>query len=535
MIKTSINKPDTKQSVLLKGDISGIQEFIFSVSSKKAARSLKARSYFIQQISKWTLQRILDNFPGSNKIYDGGGNFYVDLHNYSEEKIISIQNEANEQLSKTGIYVLLETVKYENQDAFVTAWKDVNVKINRQKIKKLQTSKENLFQPYFYEKEKEYISLDIIEHDSYFDKSFFGNNLKLLFENEKDKLTSGKPNDLFKNIPVWESTFYAESKDEFKEFMEQNPDEKIKKNNVVSFVYLAEFARKRTGTASLGILKMDVDNLHLLFSDFGTSEIAQKVSGKYNNFFNTIIFELINEYESANKIKVKEQYNLLKNNIYPVFSGGDDCFFVGAWDYMLIFTQLVQKKFIEFRNNEINTIKGFEDKKNTLSASLSLVDAHFPVTRFAEIAEERLSEAKQYPYLNKKGKTPKKNAINFMGEVITWDEFDKITQLIQTLQRIIEKESTARNLLYRITDSAKDFDILQNKALTGTIKFPEIWRLFYTVKRNIKSKELQTILHDKILIVYEKSLLDAYQKKMTTNPVIFPLAARWAEFLTRNK
>lgn len=41
-----------KNKYLLKGDISRIQEFIFNVASKGAAKSLKSRSYYVTLVQK---------------------------------------------------------------------------------------------------------------------------------------------------------------------------------------------------------------------------------------------------------------------------------------------------------------------------------------------------------------------------------------------------------------------------------------------------------------------------------------------------
>ena len=41
---------NNQQKYLLKGDVSGIQEFIFSTTSIRAARTLKARSWYIKAI-----------------------------------------------------------------------------------------------------------------------------------------------------------------------------------------------------------------------------------------------------------------------------------------------------------------------------------------------------------------------------------------------------------------------------------------------------------------------------------------------------
>lgn len=48
----------TTNSYFIKGDISGIQDFIFNVKSEKAARVLKARSVFVEVLAHQQLDKL---------------------------------------------------------------------------------------------------------------------------------------------------------------------------------------------------------------------------------------------------------------------------------------------------------------------------------------------------------------------------------------------------------------------------------------------------------------------------------------------
>jgi CRISPR-associated protein Csm1 len=52
---------------LLKVDISGIQDFIFSIPSKGAARNLKGRSFFVHALTEIAEHFFLDAFNGNKK------------------------------------------------------------------------------------------------------------------------------------------------------------------------------------------------------------------------------------------------------------------------------------------------------------------------------------------------------------------------------------------------------------------------------------------------------------------------------------
>ncbi len=68
-----------KKTMIIKGDLSGIQEFIFNIPSKGAARMLKARSFFVQVIVELAVEKIKlfcqnKDFEVINK---SGGSFFI--------------------------------------------------------------------------------------------------------------------------------------------------------------------------------------------------------------------------------------------------------------------------------------------------------------------------------------------------------------------------------------------------------------------------------------------------------------------------
>lgn len=70
--------PD-KELALIGGDIPGIQEFVYTITSKGAAKGLRGRSFFIQLLGDAIIQRIIVELKLStaNVIYNAGGNFMV--------------------------------------------------------------------------------------------------------------------------------------------------------------------------------------------------------------------------------------------------------------------------------------------------------------------------------------------------------------------------------------------------------------------------------------------------------------------------
>ncbi|MCK9320796.1 MAG: type III-A CRISPR-associated protein Cas10/Csm1 [Bacteroidales bacterium] len=92
--------------ILLGGDISGIQKFIYNIASRKAATSLKGRSFYLQLLIDSIVQRIIshEKIKASigHVVYSSGGKFYMLLPNTADVKnaVAEINNEIEKELWK---------------------------------------------------------------------------------------------------------------------------------------------------------------------------------------------------------------------------------------------------------------------------------------------------------------------------------------------------------------------------------------------------------------------------------------------------
>lgn len=73
------NNAASERLSLVAGDLSGIQKFIYTISSDGALKSLRARSFYLELITEEVVQQLLAalNLPRTNVIYAGGGNLYL--------------------------------------------------------------------------------------------------------------------------------------------------------------------------------------------------------------------------------------------------------------------------------------------------------------------------------------------------------------------------------------------------------------------------------------------------------------------------
>lgn len=89
-----------KQFLLVSGDFSGIQDFIYTITSKRAMKALRGRSLYLELLSEHIIDEILEKLSMSraNLIYSGGGHFYLLLPNTIETK--NVLSSAKDTINK---------------------------------------------------------------------------------------------------------------------------------------------------------------------------------------------------------------------------------------------------------------------------------------------------------------------------------------------------------------------------------------------------------------------------------------------------
>ncbi len=135
-------------AVLIKGDISGTQDFLYLLSSQGAARGLRGRSFYLQLLTEtiaWWILRQLD-LPFTNRLYVGGGHFYL-LAPYSTTtaRWQGIQQQVTEKLwlaHQADLSLNLEMVEVcaldfisraQGGNGFAPKWEEVSQKVQAAK------------------------------------------------------------------------------------------------------------------------------------------------------------------------------------------------------------------------------------------------------------------------------------------------------------------------------------------------------------------------------------------------------------------
>lgn len=103
-------------ALLVGGDISGIQSFIYTLSARRAAQTLRGRSFYLQLLNEAIVRYVLRELgiPLTNVIYAGGGHFYMLAPLSAAQKLPGLQRQVTRTLLKhhgIGLYMALGWLK----------------------------------------------------------------------------------------------------------------------------------------------------------------------------------------------------------------------------------------------------------------------------------------------------------------------------------------------------------------------------------------------------------------------------------------
>lgn len=471
---------------LIKVDISGIQKFIFDIPSKGASKQLKARSFYVYALTHIILKMMQDNMGTDNveEIYNGGGNLFAFVT--SEKEALKDFREKLESMNFLG--VLFPFMSYVQ---IAENFKDSMRKLNKEVLKtKLQRN----FNKEPFELRKN------IDWDGFISDLTNSNGFSVKRINPKNNQIS---------LGEYSLVFEGDNlKNKIHNKLPKEMDEKGR-YKVVDFDAIAKKAAEADADEKLGILKMDVDNLGMLFRDRELHEY-KRLSQALEKFFSEDLYQKV----LINRIDNQE--------LYPVFAGGDDLFFIGSWHIMMDVAKEIKDAFSTFQEG-LNL-----EKTLTLSAGIIIAKPKHPMIRLADEAEDALELAKKY--------RPEKNSICVFGQPIGWEEFETCIEIKNKLYELIVEKGESKAILQRIKSSDLGFRSLQDRALDrNKIDFPKVYRLKYYL-RNTKSEENRQILGE-IFDNYAKDLLNDFLKKdksSKSNPAKYVIAARWTELLIKN-
>lgn len=472
-----------KAFLLYSVDVSGIQNFIYTISSKGALKGLRSRSFYLDIMMEHIVDEFLEAFhlTRNNLIYCGGGHSYLLLPNTDEIKsqILALEKELNSwfienfgiSLYIAGAYSPCSANELQNipNGSYSNIFKEISKGISHKKahrytadeIRRLNTPPQNAGRECIICRRLDKLDKEdrcgICSKLLELSGEILGNKYFLVYPEEKGdglKLPFGK---ILLSCKEEELSRDEGLRTYLRIYQKNSFQNKIGAINVLIGDYrpldreryhgqtptMEDLAAASEGIKRIGILRADVDNLGSAFvsgfdagQNHATLARTSTLSNQLSLFFKYHINGLLKN--TGGHIS-KEEW---ERNALIVYSGGDDMFMVGAWNELI-------DSALDIRN----AFESFSQSTLTISAGLGLYGSSYPINIMAK--EAALLEDLSKNYVDSKGRT--KNALTlFESEnTYTWkvlieevlgDKFKSIRAFFD------QSEGRGKNFLYRLLE-----------------------------------------------------------------------------------
>ena len=422
---------DKEIFLLVSGDISGIQQFIYTIPSKGALKSLRGRSFYLEILLEHIADELLTAAGVSRNclLYTGGGHFYLLLPNTSEIQTLlkNFSYTVNDWFLKhfgSRLYLAIAWTPStalefigKTETGTGAPFRRVSEALSKNKLQRYnETQLREMFNPQssinktldgarecgicrnsaselcYYNDEDETLACEACRNLYLMGQKMLNGEgfivAKKFFEDNIDALPL--PNDCYL-YPLIEGAKKPVAKI-VRTYIKKRGDIKIgtigiwladyvtrNERGVLSFEELAMLSGGSTDSESIkriGVLRADVDNLGAAFmagfpAKYSTLTRTATLSRQLAYFFKHIMIFICEG-------KVTEKFQLFpvnkKNlrNVHVVYSGGDDVFLVGAWDDLIELAVDIRKNFEQFTNGKL-----------TFSAGIGFFQPKFPVAELA--------------------------------------------------------------------------------------------------------------------------------------------------------
>ncbi len=470
-------------------DLSGIQDFIYTITSKKALRALRARSFYLEIMMEHLIDLLLDRLELSrtNLIYSGGGHCYLLLPNtvYVKDIFETYIREVNQwfmehfqiSLYIAGAYVACsgDQLKNDPEGSYKTLFEELGRRIAKKKscrytaddIRWLNKAK---LEDYSREcKVCKKVGKTDEDGVCWLCRRLEKFSQYVLYGGFFTVLKGGNENGL--PLP---GGFELVADDEMTlKYRMENDSQYVRcygKNVMYTGKHMAsrlwvgdyttgqsfeELADDSEGIQRIGVLRADVDNLgQTLVSGFENDQdgsrymtlsrmatLSRQLSVFFKFYINLLLKQGVHSLMHVQGIKTR------KATI--IYSGGDDIFIVGAWNDI-----------IDFSIDLKNAFKRYTQGTLTLSAGIGIYDSGYPICASAEEVGTLESKSKNMPgkravTLLEDGSTHLENGERISDGTYTWEELEKrvIGEKLCTLQEFLEStEERGMSFVYRMLE-----------------------------------------------------------------------------------
>lgn len=575
--------------LLLGADFSGIQQYIYTIVPKRAAKSLKGRSFYLRLLSDTIVRYLLKKLVlyQANIIYNSGGCFYLLLPNSKESRTIIA--EAIKTIEKalfkeigTSLYVAIDYVELSRNallgakgDSLPTVWKELFLKRDKKKSHKFSSLLSDNYELFFDTNNK----TEVAKKDSITGEEFLPGERAIINKSDKG-------NDLILR-PITSLQIEIGNKLRNTDTIIITEDAAIKTNNKhiaaeplgLGFTYhfidsKQELPQLYSQIHSLGeratiVTLNDTNAVSDIFGIYNSVSNILKIEyyGGNEVYIKTKTYEEMSEGDNLNRMGVLRMdvdnlgtifqsgipeekasmaryatlsrsfdyffsgyLNTLWYNNSPemtqiIYSGGDDLFIIGRWDAAIEIAEKIRNDFKEYT---------CQNSCFSLSGGVAIVPAKFPIMATAEESADEESRAKEHAC-----GSYTKDSISFMSTPLNWDKEYKYVKLLkEQILNVLQSKEMPKSFIQKILLHNANADIKNHKI--RNIK--TYWMIAYDMKRMAErlgkkaDNRLTSLVNN-----FKKDCCNGAYPTLNGNIIeteyhpleLWAVAARWAELEDR--
>ena len=542
---------DKKVFLMYGIDMSGIQDFIYTITAAGALKTLRAKSFYLEMFMEHLVDELFTELGlcRTNLMYTGGGHAYMILPNTKEtkEKISQFEKNTNKWLMdkfKTELYIATGMCECSSNDfnnepagSYKHIFDTVSLMISEKKMRRYDADDIRWLNmaavPDGSRECKICHRTDRLDKDNMCDVcSAFVNGSDEIVRAKFFTILKRRPEERI-SLPLTNDSYLVfDDKEDLVNTMknEEGYTRSYVKNelysgyNISTKLWVGDYKKEDTFTAlvdsakgirRLGVLRADVDNLGSTFVEglksekygdrFVTISRTSTLSRKISLFFKQYINVILNNGEFY---LYKKEDDDTKRNAMIVYSGGDDVFIIGSWDDIIGLA-------VDLRNN----LKEYAQGTLTISAGIGIFPDKTPVNYMARVTG-KLEDAAKGRQID--SKTVKDGICLFdKSQVFGWEEFiDEVYgEKLELLERYLNlNPEKGKNFIYNLLELIRKSDEKINIArfaytlariepqADAELKVKEIYQEFrikiYEWYKNDNGKDRQQLITAIYIYVY---------------------------------
>lgn len=542
--------------MLIIGDLSGIQDYLFDLANEggQQARRLRSRSFFVQLAAECLALRVLKAVDCSNEnlLFCGAGKFIIQIISLTEEQrqaLLIEQHRMSEWLLvETNGQLRLSLAIGETGDTPQTLYENTMQALQRQKLRAwaMTSTKGSEWQTDSLILKPLDKPCDLCGRRSGVVKEPEDDGARFVCLRCHDEREMGKTlprtrwialsetaqagANMF-HLPGWRVTLHndrpLESSGPLIHLTSSERDStaeaQVYKRALARHIPVdsderpIEFdklAKRARGDDLLAVLKADADLLGAFFNrlleDAQDLSPLSRFSREMDDFFGVTLDREVSKFD----------WDL----IYTVFAGGDDLLLVGPWDVVFDFAAHANEMFKQ----------KFGRRGLTISAGMSFLKPKQPIKHAVEQAADLLEAAKTKAAPRAKAS---KDQIAAFGQIWKWSDHAAITQHAKQLTDWVSSEERIAErgwlqTLLRLAEWRQRKDALDAKPIDRMIGAMATSRLSYFVSRNFPGKNHHNPEKRK-LRQWADGLIDDFDEAKNVETIYLSTIVRYALTATR--